>query len=114
MRGTGKESEMPKHTPVACTLTGTEYEARLSWIEHLNATALRDYRRDGLRIELSYDPSAAAQVRELVRREKKCCPFLDFATQDGKDAVIIVIEAPHDAGAATDALFAPYIRQAQP
>jgi tRNA A37 methylthiotransferase MiaB len=104
----------PKSSPVACTLTGTDYEARLSWIEHLNATALRDYRRDGSRIELSYDPSAAAQVRELVEREKKCCPFLDFAIQDGDDAVILVIEAPHDASAAADAPFAPYVREAQP
>ncbi|MBO0865345.1 MAG: hypothetical protein J2P16_09770 [Mycobacterium sp.] len=91
---------MPKHTespPVACTMTATDYEARVAWIEELNATALGDYRRDGSRIQLSYDPSAGAQVHELVRREEKCCPFLDFAIHDGDDAVILVIEAPQDA-----------------
>lgn len=87
---------MAEHTdpsPVACTLTATDFEARLRWIEKLSAAALRGYRRDGSRIELSYDPVATAQVHELVEREQKCCPFLDFAIHDGTDAVILVIES---------------------
>jgi hypothetical protein len=91
---------------VACMLSAADRKDRVAWIHELNAAALRDYRRDGSRIELAYHPSAAARVRELVDREKECCPFLGFNVRDEKEVFILVIEAPEEASAAADALFA--------
>jgi hypothetical protein len=99
---------------IACTLSATDYNERLARIQQLNTAALRDYRRDGSRIELTYNRSARRRVRAFVRQERQCCPFLDFTIHDEKDALIMVIEAPEDAGATADALFAPYTQQGSP
>ncbi|OBI28334.1 hypothetical protein [Mycobacterium sp. E2238] len=97
---------------VACALTASDYAARIAWIEQLSATALDSYQREGHRIRLRYRPAAAAQARELVRRERQCCPFLKFSTEERDDAVVVTIDAPADLGAAADDLFAPYTRPA--
>lgn len=98
----GKESPA-----VACTLAAADRRDRLAWIEELNA-ALRDHRREGPRIELTYLPSAGEHVREFVRREQECCPFLDFTVRKENGAVILVIEAPQGVSEVADALFAAY------
>lgn len=95
---------------VACTLTAADHAARIAWIEELNATALDSYQRDGQRMRLRYHPAAAARARELVRRERECCPFLRFTTQEDQDAFVVIIDAPIELGTAADDLFASYIR----
>ncbi|AFM19363.1 hypothetical protein Mycch_4661 [Mycolicibacterium chubuense NBB4] len=94
--------------PLACTLSAGARQHRLTWIRELNAVALRDHRRDGARIELRYHPSAAPRVRELVRRERDCCPFLQFTIVGDGDDLCLVIEAPDDVGDGAEALLAPY------
>ena len=94
---------------VACALTAADHAARIAWIERLNATALDGYQRDGRRIRLRYRPAAAALARELVRRERLCCPFLHFDTEEDDDAFVVTIDAPTGLGAEADALFAAYI-----
>ncbi|MGH3597512.1 MAG: hypothetical protein ACRDUT_16385 [Mycobacterium sp.] len=76
----------------------------MAWIEQLNAAALRDHEREGSRIKLTYNP-AAARVREFVRREQECCPFLEFTIHARENAVIVGIEAPAEASEAADELF---------
>lgn len=92
----------------ACNLSAGEYRARLAWINELNSTTLRDYRREGRRIELRYHPAATALVQEFVRRERECCPFLDFTLREDPDATVVVIEVSDDLSHAADELFAPY------
>jgi hypothetical protein len=106
-----EKREMPQDRQsfaVACTLGAADYKHRLAWIAELNTAALHDYRRAGARIELTYHPSAEARVRELVRREQQCCPFLDFSVRREDDVVMLEITGPEDVGDAADALFAPY------
>jgi hypothetical protein len=95
--------------PLACTLTPDDRRAQLAWLGELNASALRGYRREGARIELVYHPSAESGVREFVRRERQCCPFLRFTIRDAPDALVVAIEAPPEAADAADALFEPYL-----
>ena len=97
-----------RSTPVACTLPASDHAARIAWIAQLNATALDTYRRAGNRIWLRYRPAAAAQARELVHRERECCPFLRFSTEEDDDAFVVMIDAPAHLGTAADDLFAPY------
>ncbi|MGZ4582844.1 MAG: hypothetical protein ACXVYI_00535 [Mycobacterium sp.] len=95
---------------VACALTASDHAARIVWIEELNGSALHSYQRDGSRIRLAYDPAAAGRVYEFVRRERKCCPFLRFATEEHHGAFFVIIDAPAELGASADNLFAPYTR----
>jgi len=102
---------MPTHpdsSPLACTLTAADHAARVAWIEELNATALLGYQRDGNRLRLGYRPAAAAEARELVRLERRCCPFLRFTTEQGRDEFVVTVDAPADLGNAADIVFAPY------
>lgn len=95
---------------VACALTTGDRAARIAWITRLNAAALDTYQRDGHRIRLRYRPFAAAQARELVRRERECCPFLHLRTEEYDDAFVVIIDAPPDLVAAADELFVHHTR----
>lgn len=99
-----------KFPQIACTLGAAEHAGRMEWIADLNATALKSYRRDGHRIRLSYRPVAAAQARELVRRERQCCPFLHFSTEQEADAFAVIIDVPAGLGSVVDDVFASYVR----
>jgi hypothetical protein len=99
--------------PIACTLTSTDYADRLAWIGTLNRESLRSHRQIGATLELVYDPTASARVRELVRREEKCCAFLRFSIDETSDAIHLLIQAPPEArdsaAALTGTLFAPFL-----
>lgn len=91
--------------PIACTLTSGDFKDRLAWVADLNSTALLSHQRHDLRLELVYAAGAAERVRELVRREQKCCAFLSFTIREGQDAVRLSVEAPERAREAADLLF---------
>lgn len=93
---------------VACALPASDRAARIAWIKQLNAMALDTYQRDGQRLRLRYRPAAAALARELVRRERECCPFLRFSTEEDDDAFVVIIDVPADLGTTADNLFSPY------
>jgi hypothetical protein len=99
-------SEFP---PIACALGLGDFKDRIGWIRELSARALRSHRRDGLMLELTYDPSAAADVHDLVRREQACCGFLRFDVRESADAVHLTITAPPEAQSAADELFAHFV-----
>jgi hypothetical protein len=96
-------------TPIACSLAPGRLADRVEWIARLNARALRDHRRDGSTLYLTYDRLAAADVRELVRRERSCCGFLRFDIDEAADAIRLAIAAPPEARGAADALFACFV-----
>lgn len=99
--------------PIACTLGAGEYADRTACIAELNRTALRAYRRDGLTLMLDYTPDAAAQVGELVARERHCCAFLAFRVEGGADRVRLTIQAPAEAHDGVDAIFDPFLTGAE-
>jgi hypothetical protein len=99
---------IPEPAPIACTLGPGDFRQRLAWIADLNRDALRDQRRGGLRLVLTYAPAALYRVREMVAREQDCCAFLTFDLQQEAETVQLVIEAPEDARDALDAVFEPF------
>ena len=99
-------SESP---PIACTLGSGDFKDRIGWIRELSAKSLQSHRRDGLMLELTYDTSAAADVHDLVRREKACCGFLHFDVHESADAVHLTITAPPEAQSAADELFGYFV-----
>jgi hypothetical protein len=98
--------------PIACTLDGGSYKARMEWIANLNGRALRAARREDLRLELDYVATALADVRQMVSQERQCCAFLTFDVIEGKEIVTLAIGAPETARDAAEALFEPFQQKA--
>jgi hypothetical protein len=82
----------PVPLPIACTLTG--------------ASLADDGVRRGDRLEVTFRPEAAADVRELVRAERECCPFLELRVETGERQVGLVVAAPPQGAPVLDALLA--------
>jgi hypothetical protein len=63
---------------------------------------------------LVYAPDAAERVRELVRQERACCPFLTFDLAESIPAIQLTISAPEDARAVASLLFEQLVSAASP
>jgi hypothetical protein len=94
--------------PIACMLDTGDFKERLAWIADLNRRALLRSQRDDLRLELIYAPHAVEAVRELTRREQRCCAFLDFDLRIGGDSIRLVVTAPEAAREAAEFVFEPF------
>jgi len=70
---------------IACTLASGDYADRVAWIAELNREYLRSYHQSGLTLELVYASAARSKIRDLVRREEKCCAFLHFIIDDASN-----------------------------
>jgi hypothetical protein len=104
---TPTERPMTAAVPIACTLAPDALVGRVEWITTLNRAFLRAHASQGTALLLTYAADAAAEVRELVRRERECCAFLTFALDEADDAVRLRIEAPDVDG--VEALLAPFL-----
>jgi hypothetical protein len=85
---------------IACTLTPSDYAERLREFRRLFATSLRDARREPTRLHLDIDPDNVNEegVRDLLRREQECCPFLSFTIASSSKALHLQVAVPDDAG----------------
>lgn len=105
----GEAMTSTETAPLACTLAPGAYRERMVWIRELTTRSLRDYRRDGLALHLTYDAEAAERVRELVQRERACCGFLAFDLRQDADAARLTVTAPEAALETADLLFEPFL-----
>ena len=94
----------PTPLPIACTLTGASLEERVAWLRRLGDVALIEGRRSGERLELRFRSEAADDVRELVRAESECCPFLSFELDEQADQVVVRVAGSRDAMPVLDGL----------
>lgn len=99
---------MTDAVPIACTLDGAGFEARMAWIADLNTRALGAVRRGDLHVELDCAPSALADVRRLAAQEQQCCAFLTFDVIERSDVVTLAITAPEGAREVAELLFASF------
>jgi hypothetical protein len=95
--------------PIACTLQGGDYKARLAWIAELAREGLLNVNREDLRLELRYARGVADRVREMIRQEQQCCAFLDFNLAEIEEGVRLTITAPERARSVADALFEQFV-----
>jgi hypothetical protein len=100
--------------PVACTLQGGSYQERLAWIADLAREGLRGASRKDLRLELTYAPSLASRVREMVDKERECCGFLDFELVETGADVRLTITTPERAREFADELFEQFVPSRPP
>ena len=98
--------------PIACTLDAGSHATRLADIRALLARALKNTRREGASLHLTFDATARADVEDMVRKEKSCCAFLDFQIAQRDGEIDVTITAPPAAADGADALFAPFAKPA--
>jgi hypothetical protein len=96
----------PVSLPIACTLSGASLEERGVWLRRLGDAALIEGARGGDRLDLRFRPEAEADVRELVRAETDCCPFLSFELHRDAAEVRLTVTGPPEAGPVLDAMLA--------
>jgi hypothetical protein len=99
----------PGRTPLTCTLAQDELSKHMASIAELARDALRTYSRHDLVLDLRYLPEATSKVREMLRREQECCPFLAFHMYESREEMRLTIRAPEEARAAADKLFEKFI-----
>jgi len=92
--------------PIACTLSPEDFQRRAAWLRALTERALLRHRIDGATAKLVYHADAADEIEEMVRRERSCCAFLDFALERDGEEVILTATAPVSAGDDARLLFA--------
>lgn len=93
---------------IACTLGAGDFKERVAGIRDLARRSLLASHRDPLRLQLTYEAGALAEVEGLVAKESECCSFLAFDVQHDKQAIKLTITAPVEALAAADELFAHF------
>ena len=52
-------------------------------------------------------PQVAEELRELVRLERECCPFLDFTLTEQEGSLELLIEGPPEAAAMLESFAGP-------
>ena len=70
-----------------------------------NVLPLSRERRSHCLNQLTYARSVADRVREMVRKEQRCCAFLNFDLSEIDEGVRLAITAPERARDVADALF---------
>jgi len=95
--------------PIACTLAGRDLQDRLALIAALTRDALRGYERADLTLTLRYAIEAAPRVQEVVRKERDCCPFLNFEIHEQADEIWLTINVPEEVRKNIDTLFKPFM-----
>lgn len=92
----------------ACTLDHAHLDGRLAAIRDLAMRSLREQKRDGLKLHLTYDERALAEVEALVAQEMACCTFLNFDLAHGRGVVHLTITAPASFADEANDLFAHF------
>ena len=85
---------MTDETPIACSLDAEEMAQRGNEFSALRALSVERTQRG---ISVLYAREQEAAVRDLVRREGECCPFLDLRVSVEGRGVRLDVEGPEDA-----------------
>lgn len=92
----------------ACSLDAHAFRDRVRSIAAFNARALRDQKRTGLTLVLTYASEAGREVEHLVAKEADCCGFLNFRTHETDAGIVLTITVPADQADDADRLLAPF------
>jgi hypothetical protein len=95
---------------IACHLNEGDYQQRARRFADLNREFLMKSHRLELGLELTYSLSATAELRELVRLEEECCPFLRFQLEPAHSSIKLSIAVPERARDSIDALLEPFLK----
>ena len=83
---------------------------RLSELAELSQSALAGARREDLTLYLQYFPEAEERVRQMVKKEQECCPFLEFEVEPRSNCLALRITAPEAAREAIQDIYAQFVK----
>ena len=94
---------MAENDALACSLDGPELLERLAAWKQLSSHALTRRLEPGL-VVTTYprDEAVLRELRELVAAEAKCCSFLQFEIEEGRDLVTVELRAPSEMSGALE------------
>jgi hypothetical protein len=100
--------EQPTDHLLACCLNRVEMEEREQRWQRLSESALLEASREADRALLRYSdgPEVAAELRELVRLERECCPFLGFSISEHGGTIELRVDGPPEAATMIDSFAA--------
>lgn len=101
-------------SPIACSLPTAAMEQRLAWIRRITASSLRSHQLEGTTLTLQYRIEALPELRRIIKLERQCCSFLEFALRRSADTVQLTIAAPGGVGAEVRSLFDQFLPQPVP
>ena len=95
--------------PIACSLTEAAAGAQLDeWRALLSDVAVGAERRSPTEVLVRLrDGAPVAELVDLARREKACCPFFGFSLLIEADALTLRIGVPDEAAGMLDGFVAP-------
>jgi hypothetical protein len=90
---------MPTELPIACSLGAAELEERARrWRSLAERALLHSSYQDGVaRLRCRAEPAIERELRELVRLEGECCPFLDLELAEREGELVLEISGPPEA-----------------
>jgi hypothetical protein len=90
-----------------CSLEPEEKDERGREIRRIATAGLLARSRDAQTVRLTYRRSDSTEkaLRDLIRRERECCPFLDFELRSSPDELTLEISAPPGGAAVLDAIY---------
>lgn len=82
--------------PIACTLSGRDYQRRMDAIAAVGRNALIDAssRADVATLRFRDRPGVRGRLQALVDAEAACCPFLEIQLRERDRALALSITAP--------------------
>lgn len=95
---------MSIRSPIACSLSASDYRERLEQIRELGreASVRAVDGGDTVMLMFTHGPDVRARLEQIVAAEAACCPFLHLEVEDREDAITLTIAAPAEA--------APFVR----
>jgi MerR family transcriptional regulator, copper efflux regulator len=94
--------------PIACTLSETAALSQLDeWRDLLTKSIVATERPSPLELlfHLKGDSVQLQAIVRLAQREKRCCPFFDFAILMSAEAIALQISVPPEGTAILDQIF---------
>ena len=94
--------------PIACSLSGADYEARGREIAEIARDALRSREplAGGARLTFAAGGDTERKLREVIAAEASCCPFLRFELDGDGETLRLAVTGPEDAQPIIAELFA--------
>ena len=88
---------MSRPLPIACSLSGADYAARVEELKALGGDGLVSVAQAPGRVVLRFRPEAdiRKRVEAAAAAESECCAFLDFRVEHGAEATTLTITAPN-------------------
>jgi hypothetical protein len=93
--------------PIACSLEQADRPRRIELLAELGRSLVA-VDADGLQASLRFD-SGPKRLKDFVRAESECCPFFDFAIDEGPASITLSVGAPEGGEFAIRGLVAGFV-----